>query len=350
MHDSCTRATQVLVTSTSQIQNIVPSPVNPTFQHGQHRFNHHQHPPPMLQEQHPQNYHHQQQQQLQQHNQQTTTVTPENHFIWDQPCISTRFTASHVSSEEEFEDIDEDQISDLDEEEKNLRLVYEQYLQNFHQKPDVTSQLLEFASVVSADIKKFFGRTTNHDDACDVYKDKWMNTKSGRELYYADLVRIARGDDEPVRKTKKNTLSSLSSSSSSSLSSVQDTDKKYQFSGKRDASVGIGPFTELFEYGLQNFLHKNTKLHYHNPLLRSEISNCNNQRSRIVPMHERNFPDSFWLQPSEEEREMNHNYSHRLDISQQSTPKSSKLPDFSDLMESWQGGVEAVNDSFITKS
>jgi hypothetical protein len=35
--------------------------------------------------------------------------------------------------------------------------------------------------MVNQDIKKFFGRKKD-EESCDIYEDKWVTTKSGREL------------------------------------------------------------------------------------------------------------------------------------------------------------------------
>jgi hypothetical protein len=41
------------------------------------------------------------------------------------------------------------------------------------------------------------------EESCDIYEDKWVTTKSGRELYYADLWRIAHGESVELDKTIK---------------------------------------------------------------------------------------------------------------------------------------------------
>ncbi|CAL1528988.1 unnamed protein product [Lymnaea stagnalis] len=335
----------------------------------------HRHQQPPLRE-HPNNQHHrelqQQQQQQQQHpgpsqQQQTLYHSPHHYqqhestsmytemynpqFVVKQHVGQPGFPSSYdpqgvaatgscsVYSEDEYEDVDDEEISEMDDEE--LRLSYEQYRRHFHPQPDVTSQLLQFANMVSADIQKFFGRTKDHEDGCDVYEDKWATTKSGRELYYADLLRIAQGDTEPVSKTTRKSFSSPSSSSSlTSLSPHSDPCRpSQQFTGRRDTAIGVGPLSELFEYGLQHF--SNQKKHNHgNSGCRSRSAPGN--KPLATPMHERNLPASFWREPA---LNVVFNDPHRMDVSQHAMMTTSKLPDFSDLVESWQGAGEGMSGS-----
>ena len=311
-----------------------------------------------------------------------------------------------VFEEEDFEDVDEDDMSDSDSEE--LQLSYEQFRKSIRH-PDVTSQLLNFADSVSGDIRKFFGRAKDQDDSCDVYEDKWKTMKSGRELYYMDLLRIAQGDSDPSskRNREKDNNSSVSSPSSSSLSPREDLDNRSKFSGKRDDNVGMGGLADLFDFGLKHFLHDKKQ----KPSAKSRISTLNmTPPSNVTPMSDRKFPDSFWrepeppvsagaqmmeshlsqLHPSIDQGHpsidqglppidqghplskvhttggQNHSIIHnqnstqdrsisqchsvsqghpmvdRCDQSQHGVLSTSKLPDFSDLVESWQGGVEPM--------
>lgn len=295
----------------------------------------------------------QQQQQLQQQQQQRSQYENQTAFNHSTlPAITSSTVISGAAcGAEEFEDVDEDQISDLEEEEE-LRLSYERYRHSFYKQPDVASQLLQFADMVSADIKKYFGRSKDQDDACDVYEDKWATAKSGRELYYADLLRIAQGDTEPASKTTKKSTSSLSSPSSSSLSPHHESDNRSQFSGKRDDSVGMGPLTELFEYGLPSFFQGDKK--HCAVTSRSKMScptmhRASKHTGRIIPMHERNFPESFWREPSFRGTGLTCSYSSRSEVTQNNMLTSSKLPDFSDLVESWQGGIDDMSSGALDK-
>ncbi|XP_059164786.1 protein PERCC1-like [Physella acuta] len=236
---------------------------------------------------------------------------------------STQEQRQENREEEEYEDIEDDEKSYLDDE--DLRKTYEQYRRHVQQQqPDVTSQLLDFACMVSSDIQKFFGRAKDQDDSCDVYEDKWATTQSGRELYYADLLRIAQGDTDPARKP----------SPSSSNSSPPGISRVPQYSGRRDLSIGIGPLKELFDYGLLK-----EKTH---PVLRvgQKYNPPPGSGRDVVPMQQRKFPASFWREPSSSGFTCGD--TNRLEA----TIPASQLPDFTDLMESWQGGgVGALNGS-----
>lgn len=366
MHDHDPRGTNFVVrTSPPRVCDFMPS--------SQCHSKPQQHPQQQLQQQQQQcqqqsynqmqhqqylqnyNHHNHQQHPLNQYSHQQLNVgyeSPSN-FASSSFIAAPPNATSDVYQVDDFEDVDEDDISDVDEEEE-LRLSYEHYRQKFQKQPDVTSQLLEFADMVSADIKKFFGRSKDQDDSCDVYADKWATVKSGRELYYADLLRIAQGESESVTKTTKKSLSSISSPSSSSLSPHQDLDTRSQFSGRRDDSVGIGPLNELFEYKFPSLIHSDKEYHTTPSGSKSKASSQSLPRShkstaRVVPMHERKFPDSFWREPCPRRNRLTCGYSSRFDVTQNSMLASSKLPDFSDLVESWQGGIDDMTSSDINK-
>lgn len=82
-------------------------------------------------------------------------------------------------------------------------------------------------------------RKKKDEDSCDIYEDKWVTTKSGRELYYADLLRIAQGENVDTKNTKE--LLTLNNAS-------QDkTDNKHKFTGKLDLKMGLGPLKTCLE-------------------------------------------------------------------------------------------------------
>lgn len=186
--------------------------------------------------------------------------------------------------------------------------------------PNITQQLLDFTEMVNADIKKFFGRNKNEEDSCDIYEDKWMPTKSGRELYYADLLRVAQGDVD-VSKTKEVV---------SPISPKTDPDNRHRFSGKLDAKIGLGPLNELFDLGLRpSIIEKDNKF---KRLKRVRLDD--QKQTDVVPMHDRTFPDSFWKEPGSERPTDN----HKTETTTPGILNSSKPPDFSDLLQSWTGG------------
>ena len=270
----------------------------------------------------------------------------------------------------DMDDVDEDILDE--EEEEDLRACYEQYRQSLLRAyPNVASELLKFAENASMDIQRFFGRAKGEEDACDVYEDKWAATKSGRELYYADLIRMAQGGDtEPTASSKsRKTAASASTraspssapSSSSSVSSASSTpslsppetdvsDTRTRYSGRRDISLGMGALSDLFEYGLSElpsgqFARNATSVSStarHSSTQRSKI--C---KTRAAPkMRERSFPKSFWKEPVFR-TSMSYavTAASGLDHSNITAMSNSKLPDFSDLMESWHGSVEALASS-----
>lgn len=232
--------------------------------------------------------------------------------------------------EEEFEeDVDEDDMSDLEEELEQELLAY----RNRQRQQDMTRQLLAFADMVNADIQKFFGRKKGDEDSCDVYEDKWVATKSGRELYYADLLRMAQGDFGDSSKSSSSKASQKSSSRHKDVEAPEDN--RHSFSGKADSSLGLGPLDDLFELGKE----KNSSSHHGAAKrLRTETEAG---ASETLPMHQRRFPDSFWREPGLSAGSSTGTSSADPPVMTSSVLQSlgsSKLPDFSDLMESWHGG------------
>lgn len=189
-------------------------------------------------------------------------------------------------------------------------------------EPDITRQLLDFATMVSTDIQKYFGRKKGDDDSCDIYEDKWVSTKSGRELYYADLMKIVHGEDK-VGKDGSSPLLDISNSVSS-----ENKDNRNMFTGKADKKIGIGPLNELFEYGLRHFL-SDKKLKHSKELkrLKSDVKRFDN----VTPMHNRKLPNSFFREPGVQQTNSDTRTNTGSSVLQTNNP-----PDFSDLLESWR--------------
>lgn len=180
--------------------------------------------------------------------------------------------------------------------------------------PDVTQQLLNFADMVNADIQKFFGKKKD-EDSCDIYEDKWVTTKSGRELYYADLLRIAQGENVDTKNTKE--LLTLNNAS-------QDkTDNKHKFTGKLDLKMGLGPLEDLFRVGLKDFI-ADKKKSKKPKRIQADVKKF----SDLTPMNQRKLPQSFWQEPGGLNR--THANGNGAPIINSSQP-----PDFSDLLHSW---------------
>ncbi|PVD39265.1 hypothetical protein C0Q70_01893 [Pomacea canaliculata] len=247
--------------------------------------------------------------------------------------------------EDDFEeDVDEDDISDLEDElHRELlacrSLQQQQQQQQQRGQVDMTQQLLSFADMVNADIQKFFGRRKGDEDSCDIYEDKWMVTKSGRELYYADLLRIAQGDYGESRSSKEAALQS------SKVDREAPEDNRHSFSGKADVSVGLGPLKDLFEHGLKHYLHENKHKH---PETRSVPSTSRKAEaestfSNLIPMQQRRLPDSFWREPGV--ATIAESRSEPPTAGGSGLLGAATLPDFSDLMESWHGDHHAHHSS-----
>lgn len=192
-------------------------------------------------------------------------------------------------------------------------------------KPDMTKQLLDFATMVSTDIQKFFGRKKGEDDSCDIYEDKWKSTKSGRELYYADLMKIVQGEDKSTGKGGNKSPPLLDISNSVG----EKRDNRNTFSGKYDKKLGIGPLNELFEYGLRHFL-TDKKLKHTKELKR--LKSDSKKFESVAPMHTRKLPTSFWKEPGSQ----NTNSGETRPNNGGSVLQTNNPPDFSDLLESWR--------------
>lgn len=225
-----------------------------------------------------------------------------------------------MEDEEDFSDHDshysEDFVDDIydDEEEE----------ESASKTPDMTKQLLDFAEMANADIKKFFGRRKDEEDYCDIYQNKWNITKSGRELYYADLMKIVHGEDKGgSRKSNSTSPPLLDISNSNPQRGV--VDNRNSFSGKQDTKIGLGPLEDLFDYGLRHFLSdkkvrgKDTK--------RSKIDK--QIMESITPMQSRKLPSSFWQEPGGQGSDYRRNGGT-------SVIHSNNPPDFSDLLDSWR--------------
>jgi hypothetical protein len=215
------------------------------------------------------------------------------------------------------EDIDEDDIEDddefVDDDEEEMD-TDSSVNDNKPQENEVTQQLLTYLEMVNSDIKKYFGKRSG-EDSCDIFEDKWTSGKSGRELYYADLVRIAQcGDisDEPK------------------ISGIGKED--VPCSGKLDRKAGLGPFRELFEPGCKRSTSKHIETSRKAAL------------DKHAPMKDRNLPKSFFKEPVRElpasgktlkQCANSRTVAEARPGGVPGAATSTKHPDFSDLLESW---------------
>ncbi|KAH3864463.1 protein PERCC1-like [Dreissena polymorpha] len=228
------------------------------------------------------------------------------------PMYETR--VSDAFMEDDFSDHDSHYSEDFMEDDDDMEV------EEVAPTPDITKQLLNFATMVSTDIQKFFGRKKGEEDSCDIYEDKWGSTKSGRELYYADLMKIVHGEDK-VGKSNGSSLLDISNSVS------EKNDNRDSFSGKPDKKIGIGPLNDLFEYGLRHFL-TDKKLKQSKEIKKLKIDP--KKFENVAPMNTRKLPTSFWKEPGTDSRAFVQNGGNST-VLQTNNP-----PDFSDLLESWR--------------
>ncbi|XP_042197108.1 protein PERCC1 [Callorhinchus milii] len=173
---------------------------------------------------------------------------------------------------------------------------------------EMTLQLLNFTELINSDIQKYFGRKAKEDDpdACNIYEDRFSAGKSGRELYYADLIRIAQNGDleeddshvplTPPREIDTQTLKLLCD---------------------RESIQKLGPLGELFEYGLRKYM-KQAILSRRRDGKRQKLDR---KYANIIPMHKRRLPSSFWREP--------------ISPTTSVCILHTSTPDFSDLLANW---------------
>ncbi|XP_023220253.1 uncharacterized protein LOC111622149 [Centruroides sculpturatus] len=139
-------------------------------------------------------------------------------------CPSIRYTPSMEeeslgSSEEDFIDTDEEEFSC--EEQESI---------------STSHKLLSFAYKISKDIFMHFHSKTDNEDHCDVYENKFSNTISGRDLYYADLLAVARHGENAETSIKCKKIEKNHSRCDWPCSGIMNPD------------LGLGPLSELFEH------------------------------------------------------------------------------------------------------
>lgn len=220
---------------------------------------------------------------------------PYNHHVTcyiQQDYVDENETESEYESDLEFDEMRED---DLDRD----------------CEPTVADQLLNFAETVNRDIQKYFSRRKileEKSEQSDTEKTPRQRL-SGREQYYADLMKVVEGDN----------------SLDSSKKPVESTQRVFYHrgndsgrpSGKTNILAGLGGLEDLFDYARQTeYPH----------LMINDVSNRDDglmskagKHRDILPWKRRNLPSSFFLEPNGE----------RVQLFDYST---NDTPDFSDLM------------------
>nr|XP_055099127.1 protein PERCC1 [Symphalangus syndactylus] len=164
--------------------------------------------------------------------------------------------------------------------------------------PETPLQLLRFSELISDDIQRYFGRKDKGQDpdACDIYADSRPASSTARELYYADLVRLARGGSLEDEETPEPRV-------------PRGQVRRPGLSG--DRAQPLGPLAELFDYGLQRYWGSRAAAGWSLRLER--------KYGHITPMAQRKLPPSFWKEPTPSPLGLLH----------------PGTPDFSDLLASW---------------
>uniref|UniRef100_A0A8C8SVB8 Proline and glutamate rich with coiled coil 1 n=1 Tax=Pelusios castaneus TaxID=367368 RepID=A0A8C8SVB8_9SAUR len=216
----------------------------------------------------------------------------------------------------DFQDLSEEEEEEVEEEEEEEEVKEEDSCMGHNPErekqkgsvgcsqsdAEMTLKLLKFSELISCDIQRYFGRKAKDEDpdSCNIYEDGFSPRRSGRELYYADLMRLAQsseldeedaqGPPAPPRQLDQRVWSSI---------------------WNKDGAQKLGPLTELFEYGLRRFVKQQAS---DGRKLRLE-----KKYAHITPMHRRKLPQSFWKEPSP------------------SPPclLNANPPDFSDLLANW---------------
>ncbi|KAF6271250.1 hypothetical protein mRhiFer1_000536 [Rhinolophus ferrumequinum] len=169
--------------------------------------------------------------------------------------------------------------------------------------PETPLQLLRFSELISGDIQRYFGRKDRGQDpdACDIYSDSRLVCSSARELYCADLVRLAQDgspdDDESTEPGVHSPGGPEGQAHGTGLGG--------------DRVQPLGPLAELFDFGLRQFSGSRAST--------SRRLRLERKYGHITPMSQRKLPPSFWKEPAPSPLGLLH----------------PGTPDFSDLLASW---------------
>ncbi|KAJ8036797.1 hypothetical protein HOLleu_17435 [Holothuria leucospilota] len=227
-----------------------------------------------------------------------------NQFPQHQQPVACMYSQQEYNDESESES---DFESDIDMESEEI----DDYTEEDDVEPTVTDRLLDFAETVSRDIQKYFSKRKILEEKSEKYKNSESGTKqlSGREQYYADLMKVVEGENtvEPSRQPVEQSRIIL-----------YNGDNRDKPSGKTKDSTGLGGLEDLFVYAKQS---------NYSYMLTSDITigmaGCKetktNSHREMLPWKRRNLPSSFFMEPNSGKRQS-------LDYS------SNETPDFSDLM------------------
>ncbi|RXM32462.1 hypothetical protein EOD39_0216 [Acipenser ruthenus] len=205
------------------------------------------------------------------------------------------------SSEEEEEEGKMEEEEEGEEEEEEGAGDTDAPQHSSHSTTEMTIQLLRFADLINCDIQRYFGKKSKEEDpdACEIYEDRLSSVgRSGRELYYADLMRVAqsRGREEEGEEEEEELPHALRALCS------------------QDSIQQLGPLAELFSVGLRRYVKPGGTEH-------ARRQKGERRHGQGVPMCKRRLPPSFWAEPTP------HPPACLL--------STTNTPDFSDLLANW---------------
>ncbi|XP_070579818.1 protein PERCC1-like [Ptychodera flava] len=229
-------------------------------------------------------------------------------------CLTSKrgFTLPKMHEQEDMWDQgscdDESDIDEMDDYESE----YEEETTTADIGPNVTQQLLSFAEMVNGDIQKYFGRKADSEDSCNIYEDRFSMGKSGRELYYADLLKIAQNGDPTLDELRPRQSGSDKNKKRTVV--VNSNHENHKGKGK-----SLGPFNELFEFAIGKHLaeRKTMNSYHHKKIKRLKLDL--KKHDKVIPWQNRNLPKSFFKEPNSPAKK-------------NGIMHPSSTPDFSDLI------------------
>ncbi|KAM8798440.1 protein PERCC1 [Eudromia elegans] len=198
--------------------------------------------------------------------------------------------------EPDFPELSEEDEEDDDEEEEEEEVVegadHSGQALAGASAAETTLQLLRFSELISGDIRRYFGHGGQDEDTrgWGSPEDCRSPRRSGRELYYADLLRTAQSG-EPREEAAP----------------APAGPRGHGPGGVPRHVPQLGPLAELFEYGLQQCRQPPD----------GKKQRLERKYGHITPMHKRKLPQSFWREPGP------------------GPALHPSTPDFSDLLANW---------------
>ncbi|XP_071796782.1 protein PERCC1-like [Asterias amurensis] len=253
----------------------------------------------------PRHHHHHHHQQHHQHHHQMSGYdyyTPQRSY---QDQVLSRHGEVQDDYDEEDDDVEDDDVEDSDNESLYTSADMDSELASedlSDPEPNVAEQLLEFAEAVNRDIQKYFGRKKGShepDSLGTVYEDRFASGKSGRELYYADLLRVAQSGDAAEPSSSGRGRRGVNSSSSPRNMSTSSADNIDPVNG---CTKGLGPLKELFDFALGGCVDE-TRIEHHHQGTSDEHRWVHRHQEptgkslSALPWRKRSLPTSFFVEP-----------------------------------------------------